>query len=77
MSSKLSKGIKLVATMMGNKLEGLGLPNLKMNLIKTKISYTQGVCVRENEQEQGGNPSPSTTYKNSRIEPDFGEKSDA
>ncbi|KAJ0958310.1 hypothetical protein HanPSC8_Chr01g0037511 [Helianthus annuus] len=24
-----------------------------MNLIKTKISHTQGVCVRENDQEQG------------------------
>ncbi|KAJ0470083.1 hypothetical protein HanIR_Chr14g0714921 [Helianthus annuus] len=39
--------------MMGDKLEGLGLPNLKMNLVKTKISHTQGVCVRENDQEQG------------------------
>ncbi|KAF5783049.1 hypothetical protein HanXRQr2_Chr11g0503431 [Helianthus annuus] len=49
MSSKLSKGMKLVATMMGDKLEGLGLPNLKLNLIKTKISHTQDVCVREND----------------------------
>ncbi|MFS8025011.1 hypothetical protein Hanom_Chr16g01470011 [Helianthus anomalus] len=53
MSSKLSKGMKLVATMMGEKLEGLGLSSLKLNLIKTKISHTQGVCVREKDQEQG------------------------
>ncbi|KAF5797117.1 hypothetical protein HanXRQr2_Chr08g0359921 [Helianthus annuus] len=66
MSSKLSKGLKLVVTMMGNKLEGLGLPKLKVNLIKTKISHTQGVCVRENDQEKGVrgvNPNPQETIK--------------
>ena len=66
MSIKLSKGMKLVATMMGDKLEGLGLPKLKVNLIKTKISHTQGVCVRENDQEKGVrgvNPNPQETIK--------------
>ncbi|KAF5753641.1 hypothetical protein HanXRQr2_Chr17g0782371 [Helianthus annuus] len=46
--------------MMGDKLEGLGLP------IKTKISHTQGVCVHENDQEKGVrgvNPNPQETIK--------------
>ncbi|MFS8005194.1 hypothetical protein Hanom_Chr13g01234501 [Helianthus anomalus] len=40
-----------------------------MELIKTKISHTLGVCVRENDQEEEGkgeNPSSQESFKLTR-----------